>query len=207
MRRCTIIISAAFSIFFSILVFADAPNELMQINVVVPDQSSAAFQVALQTAFTEAMTQISNDPQITAKPIFQNAEKNIMQFVQSYQYVQQPNSMLQIVFDRTAMQKLCGQPASVMKNITTVSTQRASFLALTISGIQDIADYENTLQALRKKSGVEKVSAGEITDNQVEFVIKLADNVDANHFKQDLSSDAHFRASTQDQYLWIGNQA
>ncbi|PIZ04546.1 MAG: hypothetical protein COY58_03590 [Gammaproteobacteria bacterium CG_4_10_14_0_8_um_filter_38_16] len=226
MRRCAIILLIVLGIILPRSIFADTSNAFVQVNVVVPDQSSSSFQQGLQAAFTQVMLQLSNDPLISTKPVFQNAIKNIMQWVQSYGYVQQPNTaasaqtvtLLEVVFDRVALQQLLNQSvlASQQKAVPVVQNAvTASSLQLTVSGIQNMTDYENVLHALREKTGVEKVFADELSNNRVAFHVRLIEN--KNHFESDLAADHRFRVSVNDlqpvnavvekQYSWIGNQA
>lgn len=228
MHRYKMIFCVFLGLLCSVMSFADpvpATGTAVPVSVVVPDQSPASLQTGLQAAFSQWMMQTSHDPQIMTQPAVQTALKNVMQWVQSYQYVSQtdtsssaqPITVLQVVFDQTATQSLLNSPAkTATQNTTQPSTENITApLQITIANIRNMQDYTQALQALRAKPDVKNVVASEINSNQVQFEITLAGNID--HFLQDLSSDNHFRAEASDfqpagaahtkQFSWAGNPA
>lgn len=228
MRRFGKIFLVCIGLSCSAMSFADTvssdANTTTAVSVVVPDQSAASLQTGLQAAFSQWMMQTSHDPQIMTQPAVQNASKNVMQWVQSYQYVSQaagdsstqPATLLQVVFDQTATQSLINSPAKTVTQNTAqaVPENIAAPLQMTVSDIRNMQDYTEALHALREKPDVKNVVASEINSNQVKFEITLAGNPD--HFLQNLSSDYRFRAAANDsqpagmatqtkQFSWTGN--
>lgn len=230
MRRYKTAIFMCFSLLCSIMSFADTTDTIntteaaVPVSVVVPDQSAASLQTGLQAAFSQWMIQTSHDPQIMTQPAVQEAAKNVMQWVQRYQYAAEAASdsstqtvtLLQVVFDRTATQSLIPAFAKTAEQNTTHSSDNTTAeLYITVFGIHNMQDYTQALHALREKSNVKNVVANEIGSDQVQFTITVAGNTD--HFLQDISSDYHFRVRADDfqpvgmktqsqQFTWTRNQ-
>src|SRR5262245_25463478 len=66
------------------------------VNVAVVDRSAASLQLGFQSAFSEALQIMSRNPDIMKKPTIQKASMNVVQYVQSYSYVAQPNANPQL---------------------------------------------------------------------------------------------------------------
>ncbi len=85
---------------------------LAQITVSVTDRSPEQLQQGMQAAFSQALIQLSNNPQVMTEAAIQSANANVSQWVQSYSYSQMPNAtpqsplQLQVSFDQTALKKL-----------------------------------------------------------------------------------------------------
>lgn len=154
----------------------DDTPALAQITVSVTDRSPEQLQQGMQTAFSQALIQLSNNPQVMTEAAIQSANANVSQWVQSYSYSSQtanatPQSplQLQVSFDQTALKKLlknAGQKISaptatpVVQNTPTVTPADPN-QPLTLVYFQADADNLKNLQA----------SAQKITSNLGEKII------------------------------------
>jgi len=188
-----------------------------QTTVAVTDRSGPTLQLALQAAFAETLVKMSGDANVMKNPALVEASDNVVQWVQSYSYVEQPNQNpqlpptlgLQVVFDQTGLQQLL--------NASTKKISRANSLALPestvtimVSGIRNISDYVQVMHALRAKQDVMHVSVKSMQSDHVALQIKLVGNVP--QFQELLSSDSNFKSiadlqSSLLEYYWMGNQA
>lgn len=196
-------------LFFCLSIFAEMQNShLGQVSVPVADRSTTSLQHGMPAAFAQAMMQVSNNPNVMMVPAVQAAEKNAMQWVQSYQFVDQapatPNTkpvvMLQVNFDQTELQKLLLNDNENAEIKNTMSAKQNDIVQhpatqtatpLTVNHIQTMSDYENALQALREKKEVLTVTTSEINSDHVIFNVKLASDI--AYFQQDLSNDHRFQ--------------
>ena len=224
MRKILLI---CFALFYSAFLFADTVNDAAsnaantnnQATVAVTDRSAAALQLALQSAFSQVMTKMSNNPSVMSIPAVQTASANLTPWVQSYAYVEQlnpnnshasPTLMLQVVFNQTGLMQLLKTTMS-----TTAQSQQSmpsqSTVMMLVAGIRNIADYTQVMHTLRDKSDVMQVSVSGMQSDHVLLRIKLVG--DSTDFQKVLASDSRFKAaadgmqSTQLEYYWMGNQA
>lgn len=185
---------------------------LNQATVAVADRSAAALQTAIQVAFSEVVVQMSGNPNEMSVPAIQKASTNLTRWVQSYAYIEQPNSQsplsLQVVFDQNGLQKLLKNAAEKTSTVTQAVTSHT--VTLIVSGVKSAADYVQVLQDLRAKNGVKHVAVDKVRGDQVLLIIKIA--CSTSQFQSLLAADNNFQSlntsnASQLDYYWMGNQA
>jgi hypothetical protein len=210
-----------FAIFYSVFSFADTANVNAnnQATVAVTDRSGPALQLALRSAFSQVMIQMSNNPAVMTIPAVQKASTNVTPWVQSYGYVEQPNAnnpqasptlMLQVVFDQAGLAQLLKTTAPTTAQSQQSPTTQSSVMML-VTGVRNIADYMQVMRTLRDKSDVMQVTVSGMQSDHVLLRVKLVGN--SADFQKVLASDHQFKAvmdgaqSKQLEYYWMGNQA
>jgi hypothetical protein len=206
-------------------VFAESTDALNQATVTVVDRSAASLQQGLQAAFTEVLTRISKNPEIMSRPSIKNAALNVTQWVESYSYLELPNTntdaqtelFLQVSFDGAGLQQLLQMPMQKTAEVDHVDhadhapQPSQSAVTLVVSGVKSMADYVQVMHAVRDKSDVTQVSVNDLKDDQVSLGVRISG--DSQQFQQILAADNNFKSidsglqSSQLQYYWMGNQA
>ena len=203
---------AGFSFADSITTATAVPISLNQATVAVTDRSAAALQIAIQSAFSQVVVQMSGDANEMSVPAIQKASTNLTRWVQSYAYIEQPNSQppltLQVVFDQNGLQKLLKKAAE--KTSTATQTVTAQTVTLIVSGVKSAADYVQVLQDLRAKNDVTNVAVEKVRGDQVLLTVKISGNT--AQFQSLLAADNNFQSRNssnpaQLDYYWMGNQA
>lgn len=219
MRKWVAMTLAVLTMLFSPLLLAeDSSDTPLQVTVTVPDRSDAALQQGLQSAFSQAVTDMSNDLQVATSPAIKNASSHVSQWVQSYSYTDshnaegQPLLSLQVVFDRAGVAQLLSE---TKRPVASNAVNVPSTVSLYVSGVQTISDYSRITKALRDNKNVEQVSVKNMNPYSVLLEVKVIGST--ADFQQALSASNQFspiaselqqRLAHADLYYdWTGNQA
>lgn len=224
MRKYIKIIMIAFAFFICGFAVADTTNNsssLNQVVVAVTDRSAPALQLALQSAFAEVLSKMSENPDVMTLPAIQKASANLTQWVQSYSYIEQPGAnsqaaptlMLQVIFDQAGLQQLLQTTTKTVPKSS--SAAQGSTITMVVSGVKSIADYVQVMHALREKNDVAHVSVNDVKSDSVSLQIKISGSI--AQFQKLLSMDNNFKSNAAEgsllanqshlDYYWVGNQA
>lgn len=198
---------------------AESVDALNQATVTVVDRSPEALTLGLYAAFSEVMVRMSGNSEIMSRPAIKKAALNLTQWVQSYSYLELPNTnanlqtglFLQVSFDETGLRSLLQSPAQKMAHIQNSSEVSQSVVTLVVSGVKNMADYVQMMHALRGKNDVTYASVNNVKNDEVSVRVKISG--DSGQFQQILAADGNFKSvdtglqSSQLQYYWMGNQA
>ncbi|OGT43972.1 MAG: hypothetical protein A3F13_04395 [Gammaproteobacteria bacterium RIFCSPHIGHO2_12_FULL_40_19] len=220
MRKWITVVLVFFGASYGFMTFADSTDALDQATVTVVNRSSTALQMGLQAAFSEVLVRMSGNPEIMSRPSIKKAALNLTQWVQSYSYLEMPNTntnaqeelFLQVSFDGAGLQQLLhtGPQKTTQADNNAPSTPQSGVL-LVVAGVKSMADYVQVMHALRAKNDVTQVSVKNVKNDQVFLRVKISG--DSGAFQQVLAADNNFKSiddgmqSSQLQYYWMGNQA
>lgn len=169
------------------------PTFQNEATVAVSDQSSIALQLALQAAFSEVMIKSTGDAKIMAQPLVQTVSANISEVVQSYNYIQstntgsttQPPLTLHVVFDSNALQQLLQTLKNTADNQPNTPPP-ATQIKLMITGVKNMNDYAQMMQALHQIPGVTSLSVISMDPDRIAIEAHLS--VDVSQFENSMTA-------------------
>gem|GEM_PF-5827435 len=201
------------ALIYSALSFADdvAPVVLAEVSVPVADRSSVALDKALQAAFVQEVTRLSNNPKVMSSPRMQDAASAVKLWVESYRYVSDPQStalMLQVTFNPVAMKKLLAENNGVV-NAQMIENGKPptgeKLIGIVISNIRDERDFREVVSALQGIQGVDRVSTEGLQGDTVRVTVYYTGDVP--RFENMITENHRFKtSSTPLDYEWAGRE-